>query len=326
VRTDDRRQKPSNPSFVLATLARSPLQAHKMQMQMQHAEACGALPALSALDRFRRKNCLRVADLFGKMDSDGSGSVDASELRKGLKKCNLFMSKADVKGLVAFLDTGRDGSVEQDEMEFAIKMFRRVSWQKAEIEELLKSVSDIHITDRCKSITEIFGLRPGDEEEEITGQDLADALMRMRGDKDARLWYKMEGGGSAEDDEEEDAIASKKGRTSKDKKSKTTGSMLPQIKGAKKTKKKKKIASNQPSRQKSIANRYANVSASMDLFGAGGEQTSGWVPGYVDRLYDLNQQAAYQALFRMSDSQVQMMKATEEASLPGRNSPPMLFK
>ena len=92
---------------------------------MQHAEACGAIAALARLEGFMRKNCLRVKDMFEKIDRSGDGSLGAAELRKALKKCNLYMTKVDVKGLVRYIDTGNDGTVECDELEVAIKNFRR---------------------------------------------------------------------------------------------------------------------------------------------------------------------------------------------------------
>jgi len=57
------------------------LEAHRLQQQIRHAEACGAITAIGSLEAFMRKNCMRCHDLFDEIDQDGDGTVDGTELR-----------------------------------------------------------------------------------------------------------------------------------------------------------------------------------------------------------------------------------------------------
>ena len=297
--------------------------AHRLQTQIQHAEACGAINALSSLESFMRKNCLRVKDMFEKIDADGDGGVDARELRKALKKCKLYMTKVDVKALVKFLDTSRDGTVQCEELEGAIKTFRRYAWQKSEIDVLLKNVKDIPLFERCDNIEEVFGMK-GEKVKssggQINGQELADGLMRMRGDKDARLWILKEKD-FPESGENGDAEGG--GRN---------GSKMLRGRGRKggsnKSIKKKQRGMGKTSTIPMMTN--DGEEALPDIFGAGGSTVRGnpsgmkrtgmrgggrggdglfggsaslpslgndWTPAYVERLYNLNQQASFKSLF-----------------------------
>lgn len=280
------------------------LAADRLQVQMRHAEACGATKALSAIEKMMRKNCMRVVDMYDKIDKDGDGEVDAGELRKALKKCGLYLSKVDVRGLVKFLDTSLDGFVGCDELEAAIKTFRRFSWQKKEIDELLKNVTDINICERCESMEEVFGVPLGEGHfSEVTGSMVVDGLARMRGDKGSRLWMFRHKDKALEDDASVGSMArTVTGATG------TWGAPSKRSpKGAKTTgrvkRKKKKGGGGSSGFLPSISSGGGGTGGG--LYGAStslADIGDNWTPAYVERLYNLNQQAAFKALFRDDDN------------------------
>ena len=175
----------------------------------------------------------------------------------------------------------------------------RFSWQKAEIESLLSGVSDISLPDRCNSLAEVFGLSGSATDGKLTGQDVADGLMRMRGDKDARLWLlkNIDRGGIGKTSPDRKKKGKTKGKNRKG--AKRTGggmgtgggNMLPDIYG-----------SNGGSRK--YGNTGGRGQGGGGLFGGTTSlppMDSEWTPAYFERLYNLNQQAAFKALFAESE-------------------------
>lgn len=50
--------------------------------------------------------------LFSLIDEDGSGTIEASELRKGLESFNIFMNQSDWSNLFNLLDSDKSGTIE----------------------------------------------------------------------------------------------------------------------------------------------------------------------------------------------------------------------
>ena len=50
--------------------------------------------------------------LFELIDADNSGTIEASELRKGLESFNIFMNQTDWSNLFNLLDADKSGTVE----------------------------------------------------------------------------------------------------------------------------------------------------------------------------------------------------------------------
>jgi len=310
------------------------LEAHRLQQQIRHAEATGAISALASLEQFMRKNCMRCRDLFEDIDADGDGTVDGTELRRALKKSGLFLSKSDVRSLMNYLDTSGDGLVSSDELENAMKNFRRYTWQKDEILKLLKTVEDIPISERCKNLGDIFAVpldnkgkdkdMGGEGGEEnlskyegvlLTGTQVADGLMRMRGDKDARLWLLNDTVESSAK-ESEGGVGGVRGgdggggRKKKKKKYQNPNDLyLPKVKQNNKAKTrslnattsyfddKKGLRGGTRKKKKGGGGLFGSTVSVGSTAGGGGGVLPEVTPAYVDRLYNLEQQSAFRALF-----------------------------
>lgn len=59
---------------------------------------------------------ITLEKFFAVVDADGSGTIEASELRKGLEGFNIFMNQNDWSNLFNLLDADKSGTVEIEEM------------------------------------------------------------------------------------------------------------------------------------------------------------------------------------------------------------------
>ncbi|GMH53976.1 hypothetical protein TL16_g01576 [Triparma laevis f. inornata] len=162
--------------------------ARELMEKMQDMEDSGALNCLTMIEAFMRKSCMRIIDIFSKMDASGDGLVSAEELRAGLKKCGLKMKRKDVVLFVRYVDLDGGGEVGMEELEGAIRELRRFNWEKQTFQKLI-STSGAPLPLRCPSLLNLF--RPSKNVEGsymITGDNLCSTLMRMRGDGDDWLW------------------------------------------------------------------------------------------------------------------------------------------
>ncbi|KAG2493237.1 hypothetical protein HYH03_008653 [Edaphochlamys debaryana] len=75
----------------------------------------------SNLDRYLRENKVKFKDLFDSYDTDRSGSLEIRELAQLVKQLVPGVKAADVKYIMAMMDTGGDGSVSQQEFLSAAK-------------------------------------------------------------------------------------------------------------------------------------------------------------------------------------------------------------
>ena len=166
--------------------------ARELMEKMQEMEDSGALKLLTMLENFMRKSCMRIVDIFSKMDSSGDGTVDAEELRKGLKRCGLKLKRKDVVLFVRYVDVDGGGEVGMEELEGAIRELRRFNWEKSTFKDLINSSgAPLHL--RCQSILSLW--RPSSCENGLylcKGEDIAKGLMRMRGDGNDDLWGEYE--------------------------------------------------------------------------------------------------------------------------------------
>ena len=129
--------------------------ARELQEKMYEMEESGALNCLLSLEHFMRKNCLRISDLFSKMDSSGDGFVSAEELRRGMKNVGLKMKRKDVVLFVRYVDLDGGGEVGKEELENAIRELRRFNWEKDNINKLINS-SGAPLPLRCSSLLHIW--------------------------------------------------------------------------------------------------------------------------------------------------------------------------
>ena len=56
-------------------------------------------------------------DCFSELDCDGGGSLDRTEIAKGLRGVGIWLHPSELFALLEFLDEDGSGSVELDEME-----------------------------------------------------------------------------------------------------------------------------------------------------------------------------------------------------------------
>ncbi len=54
--------------------------------------------------------------LFQLIDEDGNGTIEASELRKGLENFNIFMNQSDWSNLFNLLDSDKSGTIDIEEI------------------------------------------------------------------------------------------------------------------------------------------------------------------------------------------------------------------
>ena len=59
---------------------------------------------------------ISIDQLFKMVDEDGSGTIETSELRKGLQSFNIFMNQSDWSNLFNLLDSDKSGTIELEEM------------------------------------------------------------------------------------------------------------------------------------------------------------------------------------------------------------------
>ncbi|GMH65710.1 hypothetical protein TrST_g194 [Triparma strigata] len=162
--------------------------ARELMAKMKDMEDSGAIKCLTMIEAFMRKSCMRIVDIFSKMDNSGDGLVSAEELRAGLKKCGLKVKRKDVVLFVRYVDVDGGGEVGMEELEGAIRELRRFNWEKETFKKLIKT-SGAPLPLRCPDLTTLF--RPGknvEGEYMISGDDLCSTLMRMRGDGEDWLW------------------------------------------------------------------------------------------------------------------------------------------
>ena len=139
----------------LAVMEAKRSKARELMEKMRDMETSGALRCLTLLESFMRKSCMRIVDLFSKMDSSGDGYVTAEELRSGMKKCGLKMRRKDVVLFVRYIDLDGGGEVGMDELEGAIRELRRYNWEKESYASLV-SASGAPLPLRCPTLLHIF--------------------------------------------------------------------------------------------------------------------------------------------------------------------------
>ena len=85
------------------------------------------VPAPIALIDMLHPFMLRHRDVFGRLDADADGTVDASELHNAFVQHGLRVSLADVEGLLADMDHNKDGRVSLDEFLVQIRRWHSES-------------------------------------------------------------------------------------------------------------------------------------------------------------------------------------------------------
>jgi Ca2+-binding EF-hand superfamily protein len=175
---------------MLAKGEASRARARELMDKMDEMEKSGALICLTMLENYMRKNCLRIVDLFSKMDKSGDGGVNAEELRRGMKKCGLKMKRKDIVLFIRYVDTDGGGEISMEELNDAIRELRRFNWEKETFAKLV-SQSTAPLPLRCPDSVNLW--QPSSMQDGsymLTPEDIAKGLMRMRGDGDDFLWNK----------------------------------------------------------------------------------------------------------------------------------------
>lgn len=58
------------------------------------------------------ENGIKIDKFFELMDTNGNGSIQASQLRKGLEQYNIFMNQTDWSNLFNLLDSDNSGEID----------------------------------------------------------------------------------------------------------------------------------------------------------------------------------------------------------------------
>ena len=59
---------------------------------------------------------LTIQKFFSVVDKDGNGTIEASELRKGLEEYNIFMNQNDWSNLFNLLDSDKSGEIDLNQL------------------------------------------------------------------------------------------------------------------------------------------------------------------------------------------------------------------
>ena len=70
------------------------------------------------------ENGLSLDEFFTVMDKDGNGTIEATELRKGLQSHNIFMNQNDWSNLFNLLDSDRSGEIDLEELRLLMEQER----------------------------------------------------------------------------------------------------------------------------------------------------------------------------------------------------------
>lgn len=72
------------------------------------------------------------------MDKDGNGTIEATELRKGLESHNIFMNQTDWSNLFNLLDSDKSGEIDLNELKTLLDQERTGKLDIMKIDELPK--------------------------------------------------------------------------------------------------------------------------------------------------------------------------------------------
>ena len=89
------------------------------------------------------ENGISLEKFFTIMDKDGNGTIEASELRRGLEEHNIFMNQSDWSNLFNLLDSDKSGEIDLKEMQTLLDQEKTgrlegVALQKEEDNEIAK--------------------------------------------------------------------------------------------------------------------------------------------------------------------------------------------
>ena len=107
------------------------LETQAIHARMEEAEKSGASVLIKALEARMRELMCRTVDLFRAIDTTGDGECDLDELCAIMDFIDLDVSREEVERTMAFLDRGNaNGTVDADELETAVRHYRRTRWEK----------------------------------------------------------------------------------------------------------------------------------------------------------------------------------------------------
>ena len=131
-----------------------------------------------------------IEDIFKALDDDGSGSIDASELEKEMKRRGMKYNSSDLKKIMAAVDVNGDGQISLEEFKSAIKsgvMKDTILWSllSEDVEKgaraAKKRLQNLQNVGE-KKIEEIFRALDDDDSGSIDASEL-EAELKRRGTK-----------------------------------------------------------------------------------------------------------------------------------------------
>ncbi|PNH07905.1 Calmodulin-like protein 3 [Tetrabaena socialis] len=161
------------------------------------------LDLFTNLDRHLRENKVKFSDLFSTFDADGSGTLEIRELAQLVRQLVPGTTAAEVKYIMALLDTSGDGSVTQQEFLAAAKSSLNAAKQlqadrasgataaNSDVQAVLRRVTDYLRANRVDAYA-VFKQFDTDRNERLEPSELARFFAAaVPGLRDEQLRYLM---------------------------------------------------------------------------------------------------------------------------------------
>ena len=156
-----------------AVAAREMLEQAATQERQQH-ELCVA--AVSRIGNWLKRSGKQLADLFTKIDTDGSGDFDVTEFRAGMLSIGLTFNDETIHALMSYMDTDGGGSI--DTQEFVQKMDKFVDEQLCSATAVLAELCE-YLDRSGETIAEICKRNDKDGSGDLSVREFHEVLTRV---------------------------------------------------------------------------------------------------------------------------------------------------
>ena len=132
--------------------------------------------AVSRIQSWVKRSGKQLADLFAKIDVDGSGDFNVQEFRADMLSIGLTFTDEVIEALMKMMDDDGDGSIDVDE--FIAKMDKFAHEMNESASSILAALVLYMDTER-KTVPEIFAANDGDDSGHLDPVEFHDALLAI---------------------------------------------------------------------------------------------------------------------------------------------------